>query len=603
MKTSIRQISVFFLLNLPISWLIAWRYLSAVQIDGALDALYLGLVFMGHLGFVLLLAALPLWLLAVLPRKILAFSLIVAMSVAQLFLLLDTFVFAIYRFHFSGFIWELILNAGTDVFQFSLKAWLLVLAALLVALLVEALLWWVAGKALKLKHYGQALALSFLAFLSFNFWHAWADANYRTDVSAYTRYFPMFYPLTALDFMTKMGLVDSQAVRDQVQWQLGKSSQQLNYPASPVQCQTPVRPDNLLIILVDTLRADMLTPERMPNLYAFAQRPNAISLPEHFSGGNSTKAGVFSLFYGLPVSYWNAFTSAQQPPLLMQKLKEHGYDFQVYSSATLVSPAFDRNIFAGLTDVTLYTAGGEPWQRDRTITDKWQHWLSNHQGQQPFFGFLFYDAVHGYSVPPDFPRLEPYWENINHVELNKDFDRTPYFNRYQTAARYVDTLLGEVLKGLEQSGALERTVVLITGDHGESFNEHGKNYWGHGSNYSPEQTQVPVVLHWPKAMPKPVARRTAHADLPVTLLETLFQCQAEEYAYSLGTSVFKARNKDWVVSGSYVGEAVLFPDFYIDIGLSGRAQNYFYNLDPAPEKTVPASQSLEVMQAFSRFYH
>ena len=48
---------------------------------------------------------------------------------------------------------------------------------------------------------------------------------------------------------------------------------------------------------------------------------------------------------------------------------------------------------------------------------------------------------------------------------------------------------------------------------------------------------------------------------------------------------------------------MLFPDFYIDIGLSGRAQSYFYNLDPAPEKTVPAAESLEVMQAFSRFYH
>lgn len=602
MKASIRQISVFFLLNLPISWLIAWRYLSAAQVDNGLEALYVGLVFAGHLGFILLLAALPLWLLALLPRKVLALSLIVAMSAAQLLLLLDTFVFAIYRFHFSGFVWDLILNAGTDVFQFSLQAWLMALAALLVAVLLEALLWWLAGKALKLKHYGQALALSFVAFLGFNLWHAWADANYRTDVTAYTRYFPMFYPLTALDFMTKMGLVDSQAVRDQVQWQLGKSSKQLNYPASSIQCQAPAQPDNLLIILVDTLRADMLTLELMPNLYAFAHKPNGLSLPEHFSGGNSTKAGVFSLFYGLPVSYWNAFTSAQQPPVLMQKLKEQGYDFQVYSSATLVSPAFDRNIFAGLTDVTLYTAGGEPWQRDRTITDKWQQWLPS-AGDKPFFGFLFYDAVHGYSVPPDFPRIEPYWQSINHVELNKDFDRTPYFNRYKTAARYVDTLLGEVLNGLEQSGALAHTLVLITGDHGESFNEHGKNYWGHGSNYSPEQTQVPVVMHFPSAMPKPVARRTSHADLPVTLLETLFRCQADEYAYSLGTSIFKARNKDWVVSGSYLGEAVLFPDFYIDIGLSGRAQSYFYNLDPAPEKTVPAAESLEVMQAFSRFYH
>ncbi|MGJ7457874.1 hypothetical protein [Halomonas sp. RA08-2] len=38
-------------------------------------------------------------------------------------------------------------------------------------------------------------------------------------------------------------------------------------------------------------------------------------------------------------------------------------------SATLVSSAFDRNVFAGLKVVSLEPAQGEPWQRDRQITD------------------------------------------------------------------------------------------------------------------------------------------------------------------------------------------------------------------------------------------
>lgn len=602
MFAKFKQLAVFSLLNLPISWLIAWRYLEQADIASFSAGSYLALVFAGHIGFVLLLAFLPIALLgAMLPKKLAMVVAVLLMAVVQLGLLLDTYIFSLYRFHLSGFVLELLLTGGGDVFQFSLKAWLTLLALISVALGIEWLLWLLAGRLPKLKRYAQAFALGCVALLSANLWHAWADANYHTDIPNYTRYFPAYYPLTAKRQMAKLGLTDPQAIRDQIEWKRTDSTANLNYPTAPLQCQTATPPDNLLIILVDTLRADMLTAELMPNLYRFAQTPNSFALPEHLSGGNSTKAGVFSLFYGLPVSYWDAFTAAQRPPVLMQKLKEQGYDFKIFSSATLVSPAFDRNIFAGLDKVELYSAGGTPWQRDRTVTDKWNDWLAQREGEQPFFGFLFLDAVHGYSTPADFPRIEPYWESINHIELGPNFDRTPYFNRYKTAVRYVDGLIGEVLAGLESQGVLENTVVLITSDHGESFNEHGKNFWGHGSNYSMEQVQVPVVMHWPSLPAQPVARRTSHADLPVTLMESLFACQAPHYAYSLGDSIFKPASNDWIVSGSYLGEAVLFPDFYVDIPLSGHPSHYDYQLNAVPLQ-VPSSESLEVMRAFSRFY-
>lgn len=606
-RARMKTVALFSLFNLPIAWLIALRFLNHIEVTSASEAAYLTNIYLGHFGFIILMLFLPLVLFSsVLPQRISMLIGVVGASCLQLFLLLDTFIYDLYRFHFSGFVLDLLVNGGSDVFSFSLQSWLMAIGAVVAMLLLQYGLWRLAQKVGSFKSYFTVLGVTFTALLSVNLWHAWADANYRSDVTSFTRHFPFFYPATAKRMMADFGLTDPQALRENMEMNLAvKKGQGLNYPTDALTCQAPQQPYNLLVVLVDTLRADVVTEDVMPNLYRFAQQPKSFSLTEHFSGGNSTKAGVFSLFYGLPVSYWDAFTAAQKPPVLMDELQSQGYDFKVLSSATLVSPSFDRNIFAGLKDVPLYTAGGAPWERDQKITAKWQEWFAERQAAKtakPFFGFLFFDAVHGYSVPPEFPHFEPYWETVNHMLLNKGFDRTPYFNRYKTSAKYVDQQLGMVLDQLKNSGALDNTVVLITSDHGESFNEHGRNFWGHGSNYTREQVQVPVVVHWPNETRKPVERRTSHADIPVTLMENLLGCHASEFAYSLGTNLFNERKQEWVVSGSYLGQAILLKDHYVDIPLSGQHQAYDYSAKRAPEFKMPPEVSMDILKAMSRYY-
>ncbi|MBE4454044.1 sulfatase-like hydrolase/transferase, partial [Vibrio parahaemolyticus] len=82
--------------------------------------------------------------------------------------------------------------------------------------------------------------------------------------------------------------------------------------------------------------------------------------------------------------------------------------------------------------------------------------------------FLFYDSPHGYDFPDDFsPKYEPMLEAVNYLKLNNDTDPTEFFNRYKTSVRYVDSMAGKVLDTLEKNGDLERTLVIITGDHGQ----------------------------------------------------------------------------------------------------------------------------------------
>lgn len=597
------------LANQLLAWLISLRYIGYIQPEGAEQWSYLALVFMGHITLLAWLGALPLLLLATLLRGrwLWGVSTLWA-SLLQLLLVLDTFVYAQYRFHLSGFILDLLINAGGDVFSFSLLAWSLAIAGVLGMLALQGVLgWWLARRPLS-RHVLPSLLVGLVALLGVHGWHAWADAHYDRDITGMTRNVPLFYPATAKRFFIKQGWVDAQAVRDRVDLDAaGGATRDLAYPQQPLGCRPPESPSNVLLIVVDTLRHDLLDPEVMPNLSRYASRPGWYRAREHISGGNSTKAGVFSLFYGLPVNYWDAFTASQTPPVLMERFEAAGYRFKVLSSATLVSPSFDRNVFAGLEDVSLEPAEGAPWERDRQVTDRWLGWLeerANRARERPaFFGFLFYDAVHGYSHSPETPRFTPYWEQINHMALGPDFDPEPYWNRYRTAARYVDQQLGRVLDDLERRGRLEDTAVVITSDHGESFNEHGRNYWGHGSNYTPEQVQVPLVMHLPGHAGGVIERRTQHADIAPTLLEELLGCEAAPERYTLGQHLLAPEpSREWVLSGSYMGYGILLPDYRIAVHPTGAFEAYDERMNALEEARPSSRVASEVLQALSRFY-
>ncbi|MEC9481697.1 MAG: sulfatase-like hydrolase/transferase, partial [Halomonas sp.] len=368
------------------------------------------------------------------------------------------------------------------------------------------------------------------------------------------------------------------------------------------QCQPPEHRPNILLIAVDALRADMLDPRWMPNVSEFADDSQVFA--NHYSGGNSTKAGGFSLFYGLPSTYWEAFEGTQTPPVWIERLQKLGYQPEILSAATLISPAFDRTVFAGIDDIRLNPPGEEAWQRDRLITDDWLDFTAaRSEDAAPFFGFLFYKSVHGYSVPPDFPRIEPYWETVNHLALDEDFDPTPYFNRYKTATRYVDQLIGRVLDDLDKRGLLDDTIVMVTSDHGEEFNDNGENYWGHGSNYSDAQLKVPMVVHWPGKEAGTFTRRTSHADVPATFMKSALGCSATPArSYASGSGLFSSQQREWAIAGSYMNYAIVTGDRLIVTYPTGHYETMTTELEPAPGYDPPAGMLHDVLRELSRFY-
>jgi hypothetical protein len=92
---------------------------------------------------------------------------------------------------------------------------------------------------------------------------------------------------------------------------------------------------------------------------------------------------------------------------------------------------------------------------------------------------------------------------------------------YDALTWFVDRQVGEFVDGLKRDGVWDKTVLIITGDHGESFHEQG--VVTHGSSLSPEALQVPLILSggWIRnvAPRSPLHYPTQHIDIAPTIVD------------------------------------------------------------------------------------
>jgi hypothetical protein len=356
-----------------------------------------------------------------------------------------------------------------------------------------------------------------------------------------------------------------------------------------------------MLVVIDTLRADMLTAEVMPNLHAL--KTQGSSFTDHHSASNSTRAGIFSLFYGIPPNYWFSALASQKPPALITALQQQDYQLGIFASALLTEPAFNKTVFASVPNLRVRTEGNSAAERDIRITDEWLQWLAKRDSEKPFFGFLFYDAPHSYSTPTHYSNpFQPDWKEVNQMELGPDFDKTPYLNRYRNAVHFVDEQLKRVVTDLQAKGLKENTVVIITADHGEEFNDNGLNYWGHNGNFTDSQTHVPLLILWPNEKPRQQDGLTSHYDITSTLLQRALACRNPTADYSIGNNLFEAASQDWILMGSYGENALYQKDRITLIDKTGRLSVHDASYKPLPDSELPRAKLMPMLELMRKYF-
>ena len=263
----------------------------------------------------------------------------------------------------------------------------------------------------------------------------------------------------------------------------------------------------------------MLNENISPEIHSFSKE--SLIFDNHYSGGNATRFGIFSMFYGLYGSYWHSILSERQEPVLMEKIRKMDYNIGIWSSTQLTWPEFRKTAFIAVPEKLVdRIQGSGAKERDIQHPKLFDAWLDTINNNKPFFSFLFLDAPHEpYSYPESFTKFQPSANKINYMDLNKKSDVEPFFNNYKNAVYFDDYVVGNLIKILKNRNLLKNTVVIITGDHGAEFYERG--FWGHNSAFSPEQIKVPFIFYLPDEKPKKYNSLTSHLDIAPTLLELL----------------------------------------------------------------------------------
>lgn len=608
-RQRLRGTLAFALINLVAVWLIALRYTPFLTVPhDPLGIAYLIVTWVGHFGLLVLLAWLALAVLGlVLPRRVLWLPAALLASAGLALMLVDTVVFAQYRFHINHFMVSLFLNdKNGEIFSFTGSTWLIVAGVVTVLLLVESWLAWRLLRADRVRRLPlwRSVGVLFVALLASHAIHIVADARYQRGVTQQVNIFPLLFPATAKSFMKSHGWLDPRAMRAARADIVHDAPDDIDWPTSPLRCEPGASPPNVMVILVDTWRHDefgpQITPQTLRELNGEGRR-----YLNHFSGGNSTRTGVMSLFYGLTGNYYHRLENSQTPSLLIEQLQAQDYRLGIFASASLDSVGFDRSIFASVPELPPSPSGDTPAERDRQITQRWLDWQARRRENdtgRPWFGMLFYDAPHGYSVPKggETP-FGPSASHMDYLALGPNTDPEPYFNLHRNAVYNVDQRIARVIEDLKRHGEWDDTLLVITGDHGESFDDFGDNYWGHNSHFAPPQTQVPMILHGPGVEPGQVEGMTSHLDVVPMLMRHVLGCRNPVDDYSQGRDLLApGLDHDWVTASSYLDTAIIEDDRITVINGTGGWKVVDRQLEPLEEQVSPAVQS--AMQTMRQFY-
>ena len=146
-------------------------------------------------------------------------------------------------------------------------------------------------------------------------------------------------------------------------------------------------------------------------------------------------------------------------------------------------------------------------KRADTVNQETLAWVDR-DPRRPFFAFLNYFDVHDpYGGPRAYP--QPAWPQQSNVDA------------YDDGVKYVDDYIGRLMNELDRRGLSGNTLVVITGDHGESLGQH--HLRTHGKALYWELIHVPLVVRYPGHVPAGLRLNVpvTNSALPATIMELL----------------------------------------------------------------------------------
>lgn len=526
------------------------------------------------------------------------------MSILIIALEIDTEVYAQFRYHLSPIVFNLIFGKrATDIFQFSMSDYLATIGFIVMTILAQFIFHFIAAKLISKKvslYFKTTLTFFLLATFVGHGLYAWSASNFYRPVTQFKHVYPSYYPLTANSLLTKLGLVDEESIRKEKELTRSFENNSVHYPLNEITSQPPAQKKNILFLVIDSWRLDSHDSIITPHIFDFSKKAQVFN--NHNSGSNMTTGGVFSIMYGIPGTYFHDFTNVEQQPVFTKELQKQDYQLKVLSSSTLENPPFTKNAFAGISGLRLFSEGETPAERDLDIFKHWTEFIEK-RDDKPFFGFVFFDAAHGFDYPESYKEVfKPTIKTVDYRAIKKEgYDGVPLINRYKNSLHFIDNLIGKIIKQLEEKNLLENTIIVITGDHGQEFNDNKKGYWQHGGNFSKYQIRVPMVVYDFEKKPATHNHLTLHYDIVPTFMKEVLGVKNPFDDYSVGKSLYDTTHRDWFITGYNKKYAIIEKDKITNVYESGFFETVDTQLNPL-EESIDYDVIIEALSQTGKYY-
>lgn len=277
-------------------------------------------------------------------------------------------------------------------------------------------------------------------------------------------------------------------------------------------------PTDVIVVVVECLRPESISPELMPNLHSFSKK--SLLLKRHFSGGNSTCLGMFSLLNGLESIWFRR--GVNDAPLYNRLMHQSGYELAFYGGQT------DWKVYEmdGFINEKHYDSfhieDPELPQTDLDAVARTLAFINRTDRDEVKPGHDVSDSLRSavcylYGTHSSFRYSDPEYRIFTPeadeglLIANAPDLKQHFYNRYKNSLRSMDDILAPLLR--------DDCVVIVTGDHGEPFLDDGTA--SHGTRLSKYQNMTPAVIYYPGVDPRVIDAPTFHGDLLPTLLAIL----------------------------------------------------------------------------------
>jgi arylsulfatase A-like enzyme len=294
-------------------------------------------------------------------------------------------------------------------------------------------------------------------------------------------------------------------------------------------CGPPAKPPDIVLVSVDTLRADHTSAygyarDTSPFLTELAQ--SGALLEQAYAPTASTGPSHATLFTGTHVLHHGLIKNGLALPAenlcLAEVLAQRGYQTAAVVGSFVLDPKFGFDQGFDFYDADFQNAQSHPgtWQghpvdnfdrRAEEATDTALRWLASRDPARPYFLFVHYFDPHApYGAPGAFA--------LRFAKETPPHGTAYVSNRYDAEIAYTDAQIRRLIEGLP-ADRRDDTLLMLVADHGEGLGDHG--FPAHAALIYEEAVRVPWIARFPGTIPAGlrIGAPVGLVELAPTLLE------------------------------------------------------------------------------------